>query len=271
MKTPYGIVYSDPLLKDSDGDGLGDGEEMGSFSVTVSGGEIAYKGFYPLSLPDRKDSDGDGIEDNIDPRCMQGNINDIFIDYIGKLEQLAGNYNEGKSEEFNDFSVGKSKWLVFMFIRQINGYSTGKWPDVAGAIDDNFVEYVKGQDMIYIIIITTPTINGSDSGQLLDLYHWGATSCVYIYTSDFDDGFKAGGISEKHLDNLGGWAGDLQTLIIDIKNNEYNGGKYDDFYDNINKYIGHNKYSFSEKDLLADVDAQNIFHMIDDMTIKDAL
>ena len=83
MKTPYGIVYSDPLLKDSDGDGLDDGEEMGSFSVTVSGGEIAYKGFYPLSLPDRKDSDGDGIEDTIDTSPLAvDKIPDVFLNYI---------------------------------------------------------------------------------------------------------------------------------------------------------------------------------------------
>ena len=72
-------------------DGLDDGEEMGGVVKDYLLGQVVYKGFYPISLPDRKDSDGDGINDDEDEEPL---IDRFFTEgYFDELEESISNWN----------------------------------------------------------------------------------------------------------------------------------------------------------------------------------
>ena len=64
----------------------------------------------------------------------------------------------------------------------------------------------------------------------------------------------------KRQDDLGGWAGDLQTLICDMKLLKNDIPDYEGFYSVLKSNIGSDKYSFSMEDLLGDTDACNIYN-----------
>ena len=213
------------------------------------------------SDPTDEDTDGDGYTDDVDPRPLIANVNDLLAYNIGKLEELAIEYNDGAIDWLMKYSLSKEKWLVFMFIRQFNqDYIGGFWPAAGGTVDDDFVKYVKNMDEdLYNYFEITTTFNGGNSGEDVDLYHWAAVMCVLIYKSDILDGFKAI-IQEYHIDDLGGWAGDLQTLICDMKLDEFDIQDYDGFYSVLKSNIGSDKYSFPMNDLFGDTDACNIYN-----------
>lgn len=214
-----------------------------------------------ISDPTDVDTDGDGYTDDVDPRPLIANVNDLLAYNIGKLEELAIEYNDGAIDWLMKYSLSKEKWLVFMFIRQFNqDYIGGFWPAAGGTVDDDFVNYVKNMDEdLYNYFEITTTFNGGNSGEDVDLYHWAAVMCVLIYKSDILDGFKAI-IQEYHIDDLGGWAGDLQTLICDMKLDEFDIQDYDGFYSVLKSNIGSDKYSFPMNDLFGDTDACNIYN-----------
>lgn len=60
---------------------------------------------------------------------------------------------------------------------------------------------------------------------------------------------------EYHFNNLGGWAGDLQTLMINTYIQLDGSDNYDEFYNKFYQLIGDNDFSLSMKDLYAAKDA----------------
>lgn len=62
-------------------------------------------------------------------------------------------------------------------------------------------------------------------------------------------------------DDLSGWAGDLQTAVIDLQRNTNDSNDLKILQKEAKKIIGGNS-SFSTSDLLADIDAVNIANMI---------
>ncbi|WP_066389280.1 DUF3289 family protein [Neobacillus mesonae] len=122
MKTPYGIIYSDPNKKDTDGDGLTDGEEMGplqSFTVNIFGVTIHFEGFFPTSFPDKKDSDGDGKLDNVDSRPLDANFSDTVIFQSDRPEGYDENGNVANDMKTNDYTEDEIKDLSWMFRLQL--------------------------------------------------------------------------------------------------------------------------------------------------------
>ena len=74
---------------------------------------------------------------------------------------------------------------------------------------------------------------------------------------------------EYHINNLSGWAGDLQTLMKDTYD-RINGSKdYNEFYNAFYNLIG--EASFSMEDMYADTDAYNIYKMLTYYSLTDAL
>ena len=74
--------------------------------------------------------------------------------------------------------------------------------------------------------------------------------------------FKANVEGEGNIDNLCGWAGDLQTLCIEVLDYTSNSNDYDTVYSATYDLIGEDAYSLSMMDLLADTDAYNIYRLI---------
>jgi hypothetical protein len=101
MKTPKGIIYSDPLKADTDGDGINDGEEMGGFGYSDSATEWEFN---MKSNPNEKDSDYDGFDDNIDTepfinyfRHITDSDVDLIYNAIKCLQEIEFQYRINES------------------------------------------------------------------------------------------------------------------------------------------------------------------------------
>lgn len=122
MKTPYGIIYTNPDMKDSDEDGLTDGQEMGpfrTFTFEIFGITIHFEGFIPTSLPDQKDSDGDGIFDNEDSRPLYSDLSNLTIFQSDRPEGYDENGNVANDMKTNDYTGDEITDISWMFNFQL--------------------------------------------------------------------------------------------------------------------------------------------------------
>ncbi|KON88550.1 hypothetical protein AF332_18215 [Sporosarcina globispora] len=122
MKTPYGIIYTNPDMKDSDEDGLTDGQEMGpfrTFTFEIFGITIHFEGFFPTSLPDQKDSDGDGIFDNEDSKPLYANLSNLVIFQSDRPEGYDENGNVANDMTTNDYTGDEMTDISWMFHFQL--------------------------------------------------------------------------------------------------------------------------------------------------------
>jgi hypothetical protein len=127
-----------------------------------------------------------------------------------------------------------------------NGSGNGlKWSVTSGSSFDAVMRYVNSKDPSIMEFFRS---NGSNfitpDNHEVDFIHMMATlSGQYYHASD-------------DLANLSGWAGDLQSLIYDVKKNGYGTGK--NLNDLAFSLIGTSGTYFSMGDMIADVDARNI-------------
>lgn len=298
-------------LTDTDGDGLSDWDEIDSESLLISydnNGEpifptvqsIIEKG-YPFVLTDRlnefqsikefvyslefvpcitdptkQDTDGDFDIDSVDSHPVNYQLNDLLCNQIVKLKKLADEYAEKSHQEYVEYTTSVEDWLSFMFIRQFNNnYVGGNWDGTAGCIDDRFVSFVLEKDLdLYEYFENTTEFYANEQGEVGDLYHMAATLTAYIYDSKKYSGdirFKI--IPEKHINNLAGWAGDLQTAMNNAMELSENKARYVEFKSIMKNLIGYDKkisdviyedgkHSFDMVDVYADTDAYNIYKML---------
>jgi len=265
---------------------------------TILGIRLYCVFFDAVSNPQEQDSDNDGDKDDIDPHPVSYQLNDQFIYQLDKLEKLAYEYNDGEWDILMKYSIDKEYWLSFMFIRQFadgsankSNYINGNWPVVGGEIDWGFVNYVYNNNpSLYNYFSSLEYIYANKEGDIADIRHLAATATVYIYETDLLDAkyfsylpydewydiptnlqieFKNATtvvkteMLEYHFNNLGGWAGDLQTLMINTYIQLDGSDNYDEFYNKFYQLIGDNDFSLSMKDLYADTDAYNIYTLLD--------
>ncbi len=256
--------------------------------------EVYAEYFDCKSIPRLKDTDGDLDLDSIDPNPFNHQLNDNFIEKISELERLAYKYNDGAWDTSNKYAVDKEYWLVMMFIRQFsdgkNGtsdYINGNWPVVGGDIDYEFVKYVYENDReLYDYFSILESIYANHRGELLDVRHFAATFTVYVYNTGlldarhfsyqgYDRWYKVwentkrswknamtvakAGMFEYTFNNLGGWAGDLQTLMNYTREDIGAPADYNTFYTVLYNSIGKEGSFFDMEDMYADTDSYNIF------------
>ena len=75
-------------------------------------------------------------------------------------------------------------------------------------------------------------------------------------------------VGESNIDNLCGWAGDLQTLTLDVIRLTPNSIDGDLIYNTALILLGDEDYSFSTPDINSDTDAVNIKNIIDYNDVK---
>ena len=185
-----------------------------------------------------------------------GNPNDILFSNIDMLYSLASQYTNNKE---------LANQLVFQFIRQ-NKYNGSKWNIVAGQVDKKFVEYVTKLKPELVKYFAGDVFINDPSGDKVDFIHFAATINALLYDSK---GAQAFIVTETHLDNLAGWAGDLQTLIKEVLKDTKNSNDYSTVYKSTSKLMGEVGTTFSMSDLLADVDAVNIRELLGSASIGD--
>ncbi len=153
--------------------------------------------------------------------------------------------------------------LTMQFIRRLK-YNIELWTTVAGAVDSQFVDYVETN---YPSLYDYFTIDSTEEYYCLDpngegyvdFAHLCATLNGLLYDSE---GFKAAVAGEANIDNLCGWAGDLQTLCIEVLDYTNNSNDYDTVYSATYDLIGAEAHTLSMMDLFADTDAYNVYQLL---------
>ena len=173
---------------------------------------------------------------------------------LGELYDVALEYNSTPHD---------AALLTMQFIRRLK-YNSGAWPTVAGAVDSQFVDYV---EVYHPSLYDYFTIESSENyyyldpngGGYIDFTHLCATMNGLLYDSE---GFKAAMVGEGNINNLCGWAGDLQTLCMEVLDYTSNSNDYDAVYSATYDMIGDEAHSLSMMDLLADTDAYNVYQLL---------
>ncbi len=157
--------------------------------------------------------------------------------------------------------------LTMQFIRRMK-YNSSSWTTVAGAIDSQFVNYVQtNYPSLYDYFTVGSTENyyylDPNGEGYVDFTHLCATMNGLLYDSE---GFKAAVAGEANINNLCGWAGDLQTLCIEVLDYTNNSNDYETVYSATYNMIGDEAHSLSMMDLLADTDAYNVYKLLNSST-----
>ena len=153
--------------------------------------------------------------------------------------------------------------LTVQFVRRLK-YNNDSWTTVAGTVDSQFVDYVETN---YPSLYDWFTIENTEEYYYLDpngegyvdFRHLCATLNGLLYDSK---GFKAAVAGEGNVDNLCGWAGDLQTLCIEVLRYTNSSNDYDTVYSATYDLIGDEEHSLSMMDILADTDAYNVHQLL---------
>lgn len=232
---PCLILNSDPTNSDSDEDDLKDNEEVDVKRCLEKGkdkyGKEVYKWYHHIkSDPLEQDSDGDGfldgkdtIQDGIiiypkDPKPLTYEI----IPYLEDLCEIAQEYKK-------DFT--QSQKLVVDYIRA-GAYSDekyggiGTWESTSGKVDKAFVKHVNScnpeiQKYLYCSDKNTDRkfIKDPVTGDRIDFTHFAATFSAYLFDTSSIRRVGANFMgklpwcSDEDINNLAGWAGDLQTMV----------------------------------------------------------
>ena len=191
----------------------------------------------------------------------------FFLDNLGALFDAAYIYDGDRALE-----------LTFNFIRG-QKYNDKTWQGVAGKWDASFRDHIKESfpglygyficdtddlgDDSHIITLSDPGGEG-----YIDMIHFSAVMNRLCYTgkTTFGD-IPTFGILDRYVDDLCGWAGDLQTLICDYFRSGNASASYDEVYGAFYAMIGNAGYSFGLPDLSADIDACNIRAILGDRKI----
>lgn len=272
------VLYSDPNVADTDGDGLIDGEEV-VMHIVDDADEVktAYNYMYNYipevfisdngsiyftmnSDPENTDTDGDLDLDNADPNSMVKQLNGYYAEKMNELQFAADNYLDGKYKPSpTDVYYGKKDiCLCFYFVRQFK-YNSGNWAEVGGK-DEAFVKYIKeNHSELYDYFKNTTYINADYNGHKVELKHYAATANAQLYKST---GFVTWFFTDIDLNHYAGWAGDLQQVVSEAYKDTYSNKKYGDLYDAMTAYLKVNGKGFGPYDFYSDMDSLNISKMI---------
>ena len=185
--------------------------------------------------------------------------NDEFIINIQKLHNIA--------REYSPLDEWRALELTLQFIRRYRYSNDLKWELAAGTIDEAFVEHVHETDEnLYKYFAAyddektkkqLPFYYTAPNGDEIDIPHFAAVYNVLKYDSF---GLADMGIAEVRANHLGGWAGDLRSMIPRVLYEVNYSNDYNVVYNEAKKQIGADESVsiFGIQDILADVDAYNI-------------
>ncbi len=263
-------IGTNKLLKDTDGDGLDDNVELrfsvDNFKNDMDNDNLYYcRALYLATDPTKPDTDGDGFNDKED-------IAPLTYEYVNGLDKLCDIAVEYMPNDFYN-----SQLLVLQTIRK-DYYNGGFWSKTSGAINENFISYLKGNyPKVYNAFIGLGEekriyINDTVSNGSVDFAHWAATINAYYYDTEINidkipDGYNyiLNGMADMYIDNFAGWLGDYLSMLFKLDDESIKNK------DKVRNNIGTNDY-FNIKDVLADFDALNIYYQNKYMnsTISDA-
>jgi hypothetical protein len=250
--------------------------------------------FGQTSNPNLKDTDKDLVIDSVDYDKNQYNVNDEFFFYFDRLEKQTNAYCQ-KNGNKNQIE------LICMFIRNYadgtnnkSNYINKNWIATAGKINDDYIDYVKQNDKdtynyfgshreIYSGKYFSAENGESKDSGLIDLYHLFATLNALCHNSGIEDAkdyflinkdesflgaIKMGAATtlmpDTIIDELAGWAGDLQSIMRDvIVNNKERDNTIEVRRVAMKYVISNGDFSkFPLSDLYTDYDAVNLYYKV---------
>lgn len=249
------------------------------YNIYTTGSVDTFCEFYQgtSSLLETDDNDGGGANFKITRKLSKGTtyyfkvrgygltttgdyilkLETDFINQLQKLHNLAKNYADNNTRAVE---------LTMQFIRR--GKYTGNymnlefWGLAAGDIDTGFVNYVQSQDLelFEYFTITGDMYWYRANREKIDIPHLAATYNIYHFDTFGQIGSAM--LPEYLINNLGGWAGDLRSIIPYVMQNVNYTFNYDFIYNETKRQIGIDDSQFSMPDLLADVDAYNLYNSV---------
>lgn len=221
----------------------------------------------------------------VEERILSNDI-DSLIFVLQELEGFAKDYGSCPADNINNCVIGYVRGVKKEYVYgDSSSASTFEWFAALGWIDKDFITFVDDHDgseleiaEYFSAFMPYNSYNYTDykyaeyeyrnmdlllddpinSNSNIDLMHLFASM----------DGIYNGTYSALYMPNMTSWAGDLQTLATEISKHNINVNLiYDEIdswniYQNINEdfcdIIEISDCSFSEEDLLADIDATNI-------------
>ena len=179
-------------------------------------------------------------------------VNDKFFGLVNQLHTLAKTYANNNTTALH---------LTLQYMRR-GKYNNALWQEVAGAIDTNFVRYVNNNNstlagMTAFSDNIIDSFVSSGNGAAADLPHIAAVMDGMLVSGT---SFKSMVVGPNNVRNLCGWAGDLQTLIVDTIKKTNDSNDYNTFKTKFQDLLGSQQYSFGMPDVYADIDAYNMFY-----------
>ena len=195
-----------------------------------------------------------------------GNSQDECVKYYNKLDTFKTDISDlGKLAIKYNSNNKVARQLTFQQLRT-NKYSGGNWDLTAGEIDAGFTNYILNSNRGDLNFEGQVLLKDPKTGNYIDVNHMAATINAYLYSSRWNNkmDIKVQGTGDGIIDNLAGWAGDLQSLIGTLQNNTSNSDNYNTLYHAAYKLIGNENAEFSMQDMYADIDATNLSKQLKD-------
>lgn len=160
---------------------------------------------------------------------------DITMEMVSELETLAENYVKE-----NNIKYYSPQEVACIYIR-CERYNTGSWEFLAGSKMTKFEEYVTAEnpDLASLKKLNELTL---PNGETTDFVHMMAAINMY----------------EESYGPLGSWAGDTCQLVTHIKNES---GSIEELTKIAKGYFNSKTSLFNDQDVIADLDATNIYYL----------
>ena len=259
------IVNTDYMKADTDDDGLDDNEEVDVELTKVEvpgkqGNPSTFKYYHHMwSDPSDSDTDGDRTVDSSDLNPLVYS----FVPYLDILCEYAQNYCSDNNLRNKDDEIT----LVLEFLRSTKYIGT-KWNITAGNINENFIAYVKDNNIdVYNYFLgddnAVEELFDPLTNEKYDLKHLAATMNAYFEKNDIKSIYST---YYGSMNDMAGWAGDLQQVIDqDIlygKDQYYaHNMSIEAAYQEMSTYLGNRSNShYGISDVIVDADAVNLYY-----------
>jgi len=168
--------------------------------------------------------------------------NDTIYKYVNKVDACSKIYPPGKDYE-----------LTVQYMRR-NYYKGTAWNFTAGKIDSNFAEYVKRNNNNNALFSSNkPKYIIDPKHGTVDVHHLAATINAHLYTTPALPAVPYGG--DSRVNDLAGWAGDLQSLMTEAVKLYGKDRTYTTYYNVLFSWLGDEEHRFGMADVFADLDA----------------
>lgn len=233
------------------------------------------------------------VDEVVEERVLTNDI-DSLIFVIQELEGFASEYSQCDNEDINDCVLSYVRGINKGYVGGGSGVSAAQWYAAMGGINTGFIDYVDSQDgteleiaEFFSAFIPYDSYNEDDYG-IDDGYSYfsyddnqfrnmnlgledpfnngGYIDLIHMFASM--DGIYNDSSQLVYTPNMSSWAGDLQTFAshlteeninLSLIDNEMSSWHiYTNYSEDFCDIINSSDCTFSDRDMLADVDAMNI-------------